>query len=221
MQTSTITSSVDDEYEGFLSSVDSIDDGDGELPPLGISGEGFDGVLPLSSEDSDVVLTPRPTYGGLPQTPPTTKPIYNILPPIISPSELGIADDSEDTLSPPSPTIDDVFRPPSAAKRKLTMGTTSTGIPNIQTDPEMKKNASKKRKICTGNAPHNPIHGDDNFERLIECMRHSHSSRSDILRCRSFFEGHPSFREMERLVDSRRRIWDYFVEGRRNYSNHS
>ena len=264
-QHSTIMS-VDDGFGCFLSSADSIDDM--ELPPLGISVGGNaattnstyglnHGVLNLLSGaggegiEMMVMTPPRPRYfGQLTNTPPSTTPIYNVLPPIISPSDHVYMEDSDCEMLAP---LAEAFRPPPTTTKKSSKNKSS----NRSSKNNNNNNMKATRKADRGSSLGNPAgaHRPDNVksttaaaarpvspslssststsnhffmwdsrqvDRLIECMRRSHVSRREILRSRRLFlaNHHPSLNEMERLDESQRRMWEFLTHHHQHNQHH-
>jgi hypothetical protein len=215
-----------EDFGYFLSSVQSVDhDDDVELPALGISAEGLSGILTLLSSEA-LELTPRPTYLG-PPTPPTIKPTFTELPPIISPSDIYLDTECE--------SIDDAFQPPSTDESSLPSKSTRA-IHRTLSSPAKRSRRSTRGTNCSSpvvncsstttmayerrmsqeyTAPRNVLrntNGGMQVDRLVECMRKSHSSRRELLRCRSLFGNHPSLNVLERLDDSQRRFWTFMLQ---------
>jgi hypothetical protein len=173
-----------------------------------------------------VMTPPRPRYVGQPanNTPPSTMPIYNVLPPIISPSDQMHMEDSDCEILAP---LAEAFRPPlSTTTKKSTKNknsnnkdtkvikngdNSSLGNPPVRTHlPIEEKYASaaappvSPSSSSSSSSSPNPffILNSQQLDLLIECMRRSHSSRREILRSRRLFLHRPSLNEIERLDES-------------------
>jgi hypothetical protein len=175
------TSGVEENLDDLLIMVESVDADDGEesLKP-GIGVENFCESSSFQQHEK-CPLTPINHFSGRPKTPPTTKPSFNELPPIISP-DLYMERDSA-TSSP----LNEAFQPPRGHHHFQHM--TATRQHHRRGPP----NAYERSLL----------------DKLAHSMRRSHASRREIIRRRHFFGHHPSLYEIERLENSHRRIWSF------------
>ncbi len=178
-----IAISEPENLENLLMMVDSMD-ADESLKPGIYAAESFNDSQDLQ-EQGKIPLTPIHRYTERPSTPPTIKPSFNELPPIISP------DLCLEIHSKYSSLIDEAFQPPKRPCPKVARGRKIPRLPS-------------PRRVPTP-------HEQSLLNKLVQSMSRSHASRREILRRRHFFGNHPSLYEFERLDDSQRQIWSFIA----------
>lgn len=171
------SSDEEENLDDFLMMVESMD-ADESLKP-GICAENLN---ESSNPQQKCPLTPIRRYAEQrPKTPPTTKPSFNELPPIISPDIY--MEEKDSNMSSP---VDEAFLPPRGHH----------SFPHISRHPQLYVPNHYERTL---------------LNKLASSMRRSHSSRQEILRQRHLFANHPSMYEIERLEHRHRRVWSFIA----------
>jgi hypothetical protein len=175
-------SAAAENLDDLLMMVESVDADDAEeslKPGIGV---GNFNEIPYFQQHEDCPLTPVQPYLERPTTPPTTKPSFNELPPIISP-DLYMERDSETSFA-----LNEAFQPP--------MRHHVPSLPTRRQQNQGVPSACEERSL---------------LDNLAHSMRRSQASRREILQGSDTFDRHPSMYEIERLEHCHHRMWSFIA----------
>ena len=152
-----------------------------------------------------VMTPPRPRYfGQLTNTPPSTTPIYNVLPPIISPSDHVYMEDSDCEMLAP---LAEAFRPPPTTTKKSSKNKSSNR--SSKNNNNNNNNMKATRKADRGSSLGNPAgaHRPDNVKSTTAAAARpvspSLSSSNSTSTSNHFFMW--DSRQVDRLIECMRR----------------